>query len=53
MKKCISILFAFCVIAGETSAMEGRLSERITLKTPGNPAETYDLRESIVRGGDF
>lgn len=51
MKKCLSILFACCVIAGETSAMEGRLSERITLKTPGNPAVTYDLRESATEGG--
>lgn len=54
MKKCLSILFACCVIAGETSAMEGRLSERITLKTPGNTAVTYDLRESATEGGgDF
>ena len=51
MKKCLSILFACCAIAGETSAMEGRLSERITLKTPGNPAATYDLRESATEGG--
>ena len=51
MKKCLSILFACCAIAGETSAMEGRLSERITLKTPGNPAATYDLRESATGGG--
>ena len=51
MKKCLSILFACCAIAGETSALEGRLSERITLKTPGNPAATYDLRESATEGG--
>ena len=51
MKKCLSILFACCAIAGETSAMEGRLSERITLKTPGNPAATYALRESATEGG--
>ena len=36
MKKCISILLACCAIAGETAAMEGSLSQRITLKTPGN-----------------
>ena len=53
MKKCISILLACCVIAGETSAMEGRLSQRITLKTPGNSAVTYDLREAAKGGGNF
>lgn len=51
MKKCISILLACCVTAGETSAMEGRLSQRITLKTPGNSAATYDLREAAKEGG--
>ena len=51
MKKCIPILFACCVIAGETSAMEGRLSQRITLKTPGNNAVTYNLRETAKEGG--
>lgn len=51
MKKCISILFACCVIAGETAAMEGSLSQRITLKTPGNRAVTHDLREAAEGGG--
>lgn len=51
MKKCISILFACCAIAGEVAAMEGRLSQRITLKTAGNPATTYDLRETAEGGG--
>ena len=53
MTKCISILFACCVIAGETAAMEGSLSQRITLKTPGNRAVTHDLREAAEGGGDF
>lgn len=53
MKKCIPILFACCVIAGETSAMEGCLSQRITLKTPGNSAVTYNLRETAEGGGEF
>ncbi len=53
MKKCISILFACCVIAGEASAMEGRLSQRIALKTPGNRAVTYELRETEAGGGNF
>ncbi len=39
------------MIAGETSAMEGRLSQRITLKTPGNNAVTYNLRETAKEGG--
>ena len=51
MKKCISILFACCAIAGETAAMEGSLSQRITLKTPGNRAVTYELRETEAGGG--
>lgn len=51
MKKCFFILFAFCATTGETFAMEGRLSQRITLKTPGNPAVTYELRESAAEGG--
>lgn len=51
MKKCISILLACCAIAGETAAMEGSLSQRITLKTPGNRAVTYNLRETAEGGG--
>ena len=51
MKKCISILFACCAIAGETAAMKGSLSQRITLKTPGNRAVTYNLRETAEGGG--
>ena len=51
MKKYISILFACCAIAGETAAMEGSLSQRITLKTPGNRAVTYNLRETAEGGG--
>mgnify|MGYP007105333348 FL=1 len=51
MKKYFFILSAFCAIAGETFAMGGRLSQRITLKTPGNPAITHELRESAAEGG--
>ena len=51
MKKCISILLACCAIAGETAAMEGSLSQRITLKTPGNRAVTDNLRETAEGGG--
>ena len=53
MKKCLSILFACCAIAGETAAMKGSLSQRITLKTPGNRAVTYNLRETAEGGGNF
>ncbi len=51
MKKYISILFACCMLAAQTFAMEGRLSQRISLKTPGNRAVTYDLRESVREAG--
>ena len=51
MKKYFFILSTFCAIASETFAMEGRLSQRITLKTPGNPAITHELRESAAEGG--
>lgn len=51
MKKCITALLAFCTVAGGASAAEDRLSERITLKTPGNRAVTYELRQSGVGGG--
>ena len=51
MKKYISILFACCATIGETFAMEGSLSQRITLKTPGNRAVTYELRETAEGGG--
>ena len=53
MKKCISILFACCAIAGETAAMEGSLSQRIPLKTPGNRAVTSNPRDPAAGGGNF
>lgn len=51
MKKHVSILLALCALScGSARAAEGELSGRLWLKSPGNPAVTYDLRQSAAGG---
>ena len=53
LKKQLSLLLILSVIGWNAArAAEGILSSRITLKTPGNRAETYDL-EISARGGEI
>ena len=50
MKKRLTILLACCAAGWNVCAAEESLAGRLTLKTPGNDAVTYELHTS---GGEF